>query len=559
MAHLIRIYKNPSLKDLISSSPLIADVFVSAIRNSFPFVSKEKIIAIHKDYQKYFPQCDDKIKFLNNTKSIIPRINRECKNSGHFAVSNGRFITNIEKEFLKEILNTFKEDILTIDVTPELLPYRERIRFNSKSDVVAFRRYSSNSVIPSPLPRDWPCHVFIKTEILDKILFLPSNFSDFINICNKRSLQIRSLNVGGSMLDLEDESQMLQFLINPEILKEYKHSNNGHTSNQNHIFHSGQSQTETRVFGEVLLGSNVHIDNGAIIIGPAIICNNVKIFSKSIIKGSIICPDISLPDGCRVINNIIKSPGQLAQLCPSIATRGTCIETRAASPESQDPSFRIWPKFSYPGFLKRTVDILISSIVLITFLPLLPLISIMIKINSPGPVFFKDKRQGRYGKEFNCIKFRTMIVGAEQMQEKLRLMNQVDGPQFKVANDPRVTKFGKFLRDTYIDEIPQFFNVLLGQMSIVGPRPSPRKENSLCPIWRDARLSVRPGITGLWQVYGTRAPGQDFQEWIYYDIEYVRNLSVLLDISICFKTAKKIIHKILQQLSRLRKSNLTVH
>jgi lipopolysaccharide/colanic/teichoic acid biosynthesis glycosyltransferase len=158
-----------------------------------------------------------------------------------------------------------------------------------------------------------------------------------------------------------------------------------------------------------------------------------------------------------------------------------------------------------------------------------------------------DKRQGLNGKEFNCLKFRTMVTGAHKIQEKLRVVSQVDGPQFKMADDPRISTFGWFLRETYIDEIPQFLNVLLGQMSVVGPRPSPESENTLCPFWRDARLSVRPGITGLWQVHRTRQPMRDFQEWIHYDIEYVRNLSLRMDLWICWQTAKKLFENFISQ------------
>ena len=134
-----------------------------------------------------------------------------------------------------------------------------------------------------------------------------------------------------------------------------------------------------------------------------------------------------------------------------------------------------------------------------------------------------------------------MMIRADRMQHQLQALNQVDGPQFKIENDPRVSSVGEFLRNTCIDELPQFINVLLGQMSIVGPRPSPEKENESCPIWRDARLSVRPGITGPWQIFRTRQASVDFQEWIYYDIKYVKNLSWRLDLWICWQTAKKLI------------------
>ena len=210
-------------------------------------------------------------------------------------------------------------------------------------------------------------------------------------------------------------------------------------------------------------------------------------------------------------------------------------------------NFRIWKRFSYPRFLKRIADVVLSSIILALFLPLFPIIAIAVKLNSAGAVFYKDKREGLWGKEFHCLKFRTMFDGSDKVQDKLRSINQVDGPQFKIEDDPRVTVVGRFLRNTYLDEIPQFINILLGQMSVVGPRPSPRKENSQCPFWRDGRLSVRPGLTGMWQIFRTRSEGCDFQEWIYYDLKYVRSLSLKLDLVISFKTAVKLIRNFVSQ------------
>jgi lipopolysaccharide/colanic/teichoic acid biosynthesis glycosyltransferase len=175
------------------------------------------------------------------------------------------------------------------------------------------------------------------------------------------------------------------------------------------------------------------------------------------------------------------------------------------------------------------------------------IIAMIIKSTSRGPVFFGHVRQGLHGKSFKCLKFRSMIIGADDLQRKLRIKNEVDGPQFKMEDDPRVTPIGKFLRDTYLDEIPQFLNVFLGQMSLMGPRPSPEAENSLCAYWRDARLSVRPGITGLWQVCRTRKTGNDFQEWVHYDSEYVRQLSFKLDLWIFWRTVKYLVRAFLKQ------------
>jgi len=169
--------------------------------------------------------------------------------------------------------------------------------------------------------------------------------------------------------------------------------------------------------------------------------------------------------------------------------------------------------------------------------PLLLVLALLVKVSSPGAVFFAHKRQGLNGREFYCLKFRSMSQGADRLQAKLRDQNEVDGPQFKIADDPRLTKLGGWLRRYNLDELPQFLNVLFGQMSLVGPRPSPDGENQLCPAWRRTRLSVKPGITGLWQVLRERTgPHSDFQEWIYYDVEYARHRSLWLDFRVLFYT-----------------------
>jgi lipopolysaccharide/colanic/teichoic acid biosynthesis glycosyltransferase len=133
---------------------------------------------------------------------------------------------------------------------------------------------------------------------------------------------------------------------------------------------------------------------------------------------------------------------------------------------------------------------------------------------------------------------------AEQIKSELLSENQADGPQFYIEDDPRLTRVGRVLRKYHLDELPQFFNVLLGQMSVVGPRPSPFSENQYCPPWREARLSVRPGITGLWQVKRTRRSGTDFQEWIKYDIEYVENRNWRMDLMIIWKTIVLLARKV---------------
>ena len=187
--------------------------------------------------------------------------------------------------------------------------------------------------------------------------------------------------------------------------------------------------------------------------------------------------------------------------------------------------------------IKRAIDVIVSGTALLVLLPRMAVIAMLIALEDGPPVFFSPRRQGRGGRSFRCWKFRTMHRNADQIAREFEEYNVCDGPQVFIRDDPRVTRIGRYLRTAHVDELPQFFNVLVGQMSLVGPRPSPDDENQLCPAWRDSRLSVRPGITGLWQLYRKREPGEDFQEWIKYDIEYVEQASLWLDLQIMVKTA----------------------
>jgi lipopolysaccharide/colanic/teichoic acid biosynthesis glycosyltransferase len=170
-------------------------------------------------------------------------------------------------------------------------------------------------------------------------------------------------------------------------------------------------------------------------------------------------------------------------------------------------------------------------------LPCYPLILLAIYLEDGRPFFFAHRRETLGGRKFGCIKFRSMRKDAEKVKRELIKDNNIDGPQFFLKQDPRLTRVGRFIRKRQLDELPQFINVLLGQMSIVGPRPSPYAVNQFCPPWREARLSVRPGITGLWQVKRTRDADSDFQEWIKYDLEYLKKASMLFDLKIILETA----------------------
>jgi len=196
---------------------------------------------------------------------------------------------------------------------------------------------------------------------------------------------------------------------------------------------------------------------------------------------------------------------------------------------------------NYIGLLvKRAIDIILSLCVILVGLPFFIIIAILIKCDSKGPVFFKQKRSGLRGRIFEVYKFRTMVVNAEQLKKQLEDKNEMTGPVFKMTNDPRITRMGRILRKTGIDEFPQFLNVFLGDMSIVGPRPPLPAEVAQYERWQMRRLAMKPGITCIWQV----APNRNsisFEDWMKMDMEYIDNWSLTLDFVLMFKTAATIL------------------
>ena len=185
-------------------------------------------------------------------------------------------------------------------------------------------------------------------------------------------------------------------------------------------------------------------------------------------------------------------------------------------------------------FCKRCIDIVCSLCGLILLSPILLVIMVLIKLESKGPVIFSQERVGRYGNKFKMYKFRSMVVNAEELKKKLQAQNEMSGPMFKMKDDPRVTKVGKFIRKTSLDEIPQLVNVLKGDMSLVGPRPSLPQEVAQFEDWMHRRHDVKPGLTCYWQVSGRN--NIDFEDWMKLDIKYVEERNLLIDIKLILKT-----------------------
>jgi exopolysaccharide biosynthesis polyprenyl glycosylphosphotransferase len=198
--------------------------------------------------------------------------------------------------------------------------------------------------------------------------------------------------------------------------------------------------------------------------------------------------------------------------------------------------FRSTPEASWQILVKQVLDFLGATVLLLGFaLPMLAA-ALLVRLTSPGPIFFRQQRAGLNGRPFTMLKFRSMVTDAEQRKHELERLNEMSGPVFKVTNDPRITPVGRLLRKFSLDEFPQLLNVLRGEMSLVGPRPLPLDEvRRFDDLAHRRRLSVKPGITCLWQVSG-RNNVTDFREWVRLDLEYIDNWSLWLDLKILFRT-----------------------
>jgi lipopolysaccharide/colanic/teichoic acid biosynthesis glycosyltransferase len=532
---------NDGLLQMMVCNEPFAGFVTDWLGNAASFCENSPTLAIPKQWGIYNAKKNlDIIEFTDNLPVPIGQAS-PVKDDSWTVISDGRFIAPADNNQIRQVLAGTKADLLIVNVAPELAVLHEKVLTSSTDELVGFRLFYEESLQPAQIPRDWPHHLFVKYASLNKIIeddAVPLEFGKLLELCTAKSLVIQSIRIGGSILDLAQNAGLLT-LVGQKLSVDYLpvcHNGNN--------FEIGVSVAgSARIFSRVLLGKNVEIGENAIIVGPTIIGNNVKIGADAVIRMSVIGPDVLVQAGDLIEQKVllVSANKQKASLLKSDKT-----DINIQWDKSQN-NFRNWEGYSYARHIKRIFDIIVSAIVLVLFAPFMPVIILAVKLTSPGPVFFKDIRQGLHGKIFKCIKFRTMQYGAHTMQDRLRALSQTDGPQFMIPDDPRITAVGKFLRETYIDEIPQFINVLLGQMSVVGPRPSPERENRLCPFWRDARLSVRPGITGLWQVCRTRGHMKDFQEWIHYDIKYVRELSPKLDLWICLQTAKRMAIKFINQ------------
>ncbi|MBN1415994.1 MAG: sugar transferase [Bacteroidales bacterium] len=204
-------------------------------------------------------------------------------------------------------------------------------------------------------------------------------------------------------------------------------------------------------------------------------------------------------------------------------------------------TFKNTPKNNLALTWKSFTEFWISFVIIFLLSPIMLLIAILIKVTSKGPIIFKQERVGLRGRKFYIYKFRTMVANAEELKEKLMAQNESDGPAFKIKKDPRITLVGSFLRKTGLDELPQLFNVLKGEMSLIGPRPPLPKEVEQYKRWHLRRLSVKPGITCTWQIIPNRNEVR-FENWMKLDIQYIDDWSIKKDIELLFRTIKTVLY-----------------
>jgi lipopolysaccharide/colanic/teichoic acid biosynthesis glycosyltransferase len=345
-----------------------------------------------------------------------------------------------------------------------------------------------------------------------------------------RGIPSRDLPLGGNAFDLGDESGLLA-LSERFVLKAT--ASRGRMDPL--LVGNGQVvHMSSRLVGPVIVHSDVVIEENATVLGPALLGAGARIGAGAIVAQSVVGPGCVVAPGERVRQRAVlpgRTGGGVAASPAGLMPIPLPLPHFSPDDSHAEPS----PRARYMR-VKRVLESVAAAAALVLLAPLMGVIAVLVALDSRGPVFYGHDREGWRGRRFRCLKFRTMYVGAQERERELRAHSQVDGPQFKIDRDPRTTSVGRLLRATSLDELPQLFNVVRGEMALVGPRPSPFRENQLCVDWRAGRLSVRPGITGLWQVCRHDRSEGDFHQWIEYDLLYVRHMSLGLDLRILFAT-----------------------
>lgn len=319
-----------------------------------------------------------------------------------------------------------------------------------------------------------------------------------------------------AVFDLADEGSALTFLQHRIRLEDTRP-----------VAPSTERKTiSASVRGAVIIEEGATVAPDALLVGPSLICSGASVGPGARIAQSVLLPHVVVAAGETVRHRLLAPKSSRAErpqrrqgLSPLVPSAPTPVTGASRYAEA-----------------KSWIEAGIAALALLLLSPLFLVLGVLVKLTSRGPIFYGDPREGLGAETFRCWKFRTMRPDAHALQRALSAGNLADGPHFKMADDPRLTPIGGWMRRLNLDELPQLFNVVRREMSFVGPRPSPTRENQVSAPWRQARLSVRPGITGLWQVCRHRREEGDFHQWIEYDMLYVEHCSLLVDVRILVAT-----------------------
>ena len=395
----------------------------------------------------------------------------------------------------------------------------ERVQLDSAGRVRRIQRYYDSHT--------WAFTRGIACSIVPAAALLAADCSDFTDLRELRhelmlrGVPSRDVPLTPGALDLENPRALLH--LSERCLQVAGPANGSAV-----VAPTANVDPSAQLIGSVFVHDDVLIAAGARVIGPTVIGRGARVGVRAVVAQCLVAP------GARVAAGSTHRHSVLAGTTSIGADFDHGDEAITVDHMPVDAGVHAKPSI-YPR-VKAILEPILGVLVLILLLPLLLLIALLVKLESRGPVFYGDIRETVGGRTFRCWKFRTMCVGAHAKQRELLTTNQVDGPQFKMDRDPRITRVGAWLRRVSLDELPQIFNIIVGDMSFIGPRPSPFRENQICIPWREARLSVRPGISGLWQVCRAERTAGDFHQWIHYDLLYVRNVSPMVDLRLAVST-----------------------
>ena len=414
---------------------------------------------------------------------------------------------------------------------------KERVSFDTSGQIRGIQRHYEETT--------WPFIAGIAATLVPSSCCLvgdgaaPSSLFELRQFLISRAVPSRDVAIEGGAVDLGDERGVLS--ANERLILDASAQSAAEPTAPILIGTGHAIAGAARILGPIVVHASATIEDGATILGPAVIGAGARVSKGAVVAHAVVGPDATVPSGIVVRDRTWFKTAEEARFSGTEAKPVTYSE-RLARLSMEANHAAAFGKQQEPAgsgrdlALKRALDVCAALAGILVTSPLLILIAAAVWLESRGPIFYGDKREGLRGRGFSCWKFRTMFTGAHLAQMQLKAQDQTDGPHFKMDRDPRVTRVGRVLRALNVDELPQLFNVLLGEMSLVGPRPSPFRENQVCVPWRSARLSVRPGITGFWQVCRHNRAAGDFHQWIEYDLLYVQHRSFVLDLKILAAT-----------------------